>query len=90
MRIDKFLKVARIIKRRTVANTICENGRVHVNGRPAKPATQVAVGDIIEISFGTGSSRVRVLRLTDTVRKDEAAQLYEVLEGRQERLSVDE
>ncbi len=86
MRLDKFLKVARIIKRRTVANEVCENGRVALNGRIAKPAAEVAVGDIIEISFGNGSSRVRVLDVRENVRREDAALLYEVLEGTQRRV----
>lgn len=79
MRLDKYLKVSRIVKRRTVANEICAAGRVMVNDRPAKPGTDVKVGDIIDIGFGTGNTKVRVLKLAETVRKEEAADLYEIL-----------
>ncbi len=80
MRIDKFLKVARVIKRRTVANEVVSKGRVQINGRTAKPGTEVKVGDLIEIQFGSGTSRIRVLEIKDNVRKDDAASLYEVVE----------
>lgn len=79
MRLDKFLKVSRLIKRRTVANDICTAGRVQVNGRPAKPGTEVKPGDILEIGFGTGATRVRILNIRETVRKEEAETLYEIL-----------
>lgn len=80
MRIDKYLKVARVIKRRTVANEVVAKGRVQINGRAAKPSTEVKVGDIIEIQFGSGTSRIRVLAIKESVRKDDAASLYEVVE----------
>ncbi|MBN1891312.1 MAG: RNA-binding S4 domain-containing protein [Clostridiales bacterium] len=79
MRIDKFLKVSRIIKRRTVANEVCAAGRVRVNGRPAKPSTEVAEGDRIEITFGNGVSSLRVLSVKDTIRKADAQEMYEIL-----------
>ena len=79
MRLDKFLKVSRLIKRRTVANEISTAGRVQVNGRTAKPGTEVKPGDVLEIRFGTGATRVRILDLRETVRKNEAEQLYEIL-----------
>lgn len=79
MRLDKFLKVSRIVKRRTVANDICSAGRVRVNDHAAKPGTDVKVGDVIDIGFGTGNTRVRVLKLQETVRKEEAATLYDIL-----------
>ena len=79
MRLDKFLKVSRLIKRRTVANEICTAGRVRVNERAAKPGTEVKPGDILEIGFGTGATRVKVLAIRETVRKDEADSLYEIL-----------
>ncbi len=82
MRLDKFLKVSRVIKRRTVANEISSNGRVCINGKPAKPGTEVKVGDVIEIKFGTGLSKIRVLAISDTVRKEDSGLLYEVLEER--------
>ncbi|MDD3931203.1 MAG: RNA-binding S4 domain-containing protein [Clostridiaceae bacterium] len=79
MRLDKFLKVSRLIKRRTVANEICSAGRVVLNGRIAKPGSEVNPGDILDIRFGSGHTRVRVLDVRSTVRKEEAAELYEML-----------
>ena len=72
MRLDKFLKVSRLIKRRTVANEACDAGRVSVNGKPAKASVNVKVGDIIEIAFGTKTVKVRVLDLLDTTKKEQA------------------
>ena len=72
MRLDKFLKVSRLIKRRTVANEACDAGRVLVNDKPAKASTQVKVGDIIEIQFGTKTVKVEVLDIQDTTKKEEA------------------
>lgn len=80
MRLDKFLKVSRVIKRRTVANEVCASGRVSINGKPAKPSADVNPGDILEIAFGSGRSRIKVLAVKETVRKDEAAGLYEIIE----------
>lgn len=80
MRLDKYLKVSRIIKRRTVANDACDAAHVTVNGRPAKASFDVKVGDVIEVSFGARTLRVRVLSVKETVGKNDAAQLYEVLE----------
>lgn len=77
MRLDKFLKVSRLIKRRTVANEACDAGRVSVNGKPAKASVNVKVGDIIEIGFGTKTVKVRVLDIQDTTKKDEAKDLFE-------------
>ena len=77
MRLDKFLKVSRLIKRRTVANEACDAGRVMVNGKPAKASVKVKVGDVIEIAFGTKSVKVRVLDLQDTTKKEEAKDLFE-------------
>ena len=79
MRIDKFLKVSRIIKRRTVAKEACDLGRVFVNGRQAKAGTEVAVDDEIEVRFGTSLFRAKVLSVQESVRKDEATDLYEAL-----------
>lgn len=76
MRLDKFLKVSRLIKRRTVANEACDNTRVSVNGRPAKASYDVKVGDRIEIRFGTRTLCVEVLQVQDNVRKDDAACMY--------------
>ena len=79
MRLDKFLKVSRLIKRRTVANEACDAGRVMGNDRPAKASAQVKAGDIIEIGFGTKSVRVEVLNVQETVKKEEAKDLFKYL-----------
>ena len=76
MRLDKYLKVSRLIKRRTVANEACDNERVSVNGRPAKASYDVKVGDVIELRFGARTVRVEVLQIADNVRKDDAAAMY--------------
>lgn len=80
MRLDKFLKISRIIKRRTVANEACDAGRVSVNGKPARASYDVKCGDILEISFGSRLFKAEVLSVAETVRKDEAADLYRVIE----------
>ena len=77
MRLDKFLKVSRLIKRRTVANEACDAGRV--SGKPAKASVNVKVGDIIEIAFGTKTVKVRVLDLLDTTKKEQAKDLFEYI-----------
>ena len=79
MRLDKYLKVSRLIKRRTVANEACDAGRVTVNGRPAKASVNVKVGDIIEIAFGQKTVKVKVLNLLDTTKKEEAKDLFEYI-----------
>jgi len=79
MRLDKYLKVSRIIKRRTVANEACDAGRVMINDKVAKAGTEVKVGDIIEISFGLKPVKVRVLSIQETVRKDDAKEMFEYL-----------
>lgn len=79
MRLDKFLKVSRLIKRRTIANEACDAGRVSVNGKPAKASTVVKAGDIIEIGFGSKAVKVEVLDVAETVRKDEAKELIRYL-----------
>ena len=79
MRLDKFLKVSRLIKRRTVANEACDAGRVMVNGKPAKASTNVKVGAVIEIMFGQKTVKVRVLDIQDTTKKDEAKDLFEYI-----------
>lgn len=79
MRLDKYLKVSRLIKRRTVANEACDAGRVLVNDRPAKASVNVKAEDIIEIQFGTSSVKVEVLDVQETVRKDDAKELYRYL-----------
>lgn len=79
MRLDKFLKVSRLIKRRTVANEACDAGRVMVNEKPAKASLNVKQGDIIEIQFGMKSVKVEVLDVQETVKKDEVKELYRYL-----------
>ena len=79
MRLDKYLKVSRLIKRRTVANEACDAGRVLVNDKPAKASAAVKQGDVIEIQFGTKSVKVEVLDVQETVRKDDVTELYRYL-----------
>lgn len=79
MRLDKFLKVSRLIKRRTVANEACDAGRVFVNGKVAKASVSVKNGDQIEINFGNKNVKVEVLDVQETVRKDDAKELYRFL-----------
>ena len=79
MRLDKYLKVSRLIKRRTVANEACDAGRVLINGKTAKASANVKAGDVIEIQFGTRTVKVEVLDVQETVRKDEAKELYRYL-----------
>jgi len=79
LRLDKYLKVSRLIKRRTVANEAADSGRVLLNGKEAKPSANVKVGDIIEIGFGNKSVKVEVLAIADTSRKEEAKELFRYL-----------
>lgn len=79
MRLDKFLKVSRLIKRRTVANEACDAGHVLVNDKPAKASVKVKPGDIIEIQFGTRTVKVEVLDIKDTTKKEEAGDLFKYL-----------
>ena len=79
MRLDKFLKVSRLIKRRTVANEACDAGRVLVNDKPAKASVKVKQGDIIEIQFGTITVKVEFLDIKDTTKKEEAGDLFKYL-----------
>ena len=80
MRLDKYLKVSRIIKRRTVANEACDTEHVNVNGRRAKASYDVKVGDVLEIVFGQRTLKIRVLEVKETVAKADAANMYEVIE----------
>lgn len=80
MRIDKFLKVSRILKRRTLSREACEKGKVFVNGREVKPGHRVKAGDEVTLAFTGGAVRFRILETRETVKKDEAASLYEILE----------
>ena len=79
MRLEKFLKVSRLIKRRTVANEACDAGRVMVNGKVAKASVSVKAGDILEISFGNKNVKVEILDVAETVKKDDAKELYKYL-----------
>lgn len=76
MRLDKYLKVSRLIKRRTVANEACDSGRVQINGKTAKASVDVKVGDVIEIQFGTKNVKVEVTDIVETTKKDEAKDLF--------------
>lgn len=79
MRVDKFLQVSRIIKRRVVAKELVENKRVIINDKTAKPASEVTIGDIIEIQFGDTVLILKVLQVLDKIKKDEASEIYEIL-----------
>lgn len=79
MRLDKYLKVSRLIKRRTVANEACDAGRVAVNGKPVRASYDVKVGDEIEITFGNKTVKARVLKVAETVKKDDAADMFELI-----------
>ena len=79
MRIDKFLKISRILKRRTVAREAADAGKILINGKEAKPASRVKEGDVVELQFSSGVLKFRVLELRETVKKDDAASLYEVI-----------
>lgn len=79
MRIDKFLKVSRILKRRTLAQEAADSGRISVNGRIVKPSYQIKIGDVIEVAFNSGEVKFRVLDIKDTVKKDQIDSLYEII-----------
>ena len=79
MRLDKFLKVSRIIKRRTVANSVCDAGRATINGRPAKAGSELKVGDILTIGYGRRRLEVEIVALAETIRAEEADSLYRVI-----------
>ena len=79
MRLDKYLKVSRIIKRRTVANEACDDSHVTVNGRPAMASYDIKPGDIVEIAFGTKTLKIRVLDVRESVKKTDAYEMYEVI-----------
>lgn len=81
MRLDKYLKVSRIIKRRTVAKDVCENGRVSINGKVAKPSTTVKEDDIIEIQFANQLLKARIVNIASHVTKEDAKKMYEILSG---------
>lgn len=79
MRLDKYLKVSRLIKRRTIANEACDAGRVTVNGKVARASYDIKVGDEIEIAFGNKTVKAKVLKVVETVKKDEAADMFELI-----------
>ena len=79
MRIDKFLKVSRLLKRRVVAKDAASNGRVKVNGRDVKPSYQVSVGDVVELCYNAGSFKFEILQIKETVKKEQAENLYRVI-----------
>ena len=79
MRIDKYLKISRLIKRRTVSKSACEAGRILVNGKEAKPGTKLKIGDLITIKFGNREQTVKVLEMPEHVPKDRASEIYEIL-----------
>ncbi len=79
MRIDKFLKVSRFLKRRSIANEACDGGRVKVNGKAVKPSFNIKVGDIVEIGFNSGAVKFEILQIKETVRKDEVENLYRII-----------
>ncbi len=81
MRLDKYLKVSRIIKRRTVAKDVCENGRVSINGKVAKPSTTVKEDDIIEIQFANQLLKAKIVNIAAHVTKEDAKKMYEILSG---------
>lgn len=80
MRLDKFLKVSRVIKRRTVANEACDGGRVTLNGRQAKAGAEIKTGDIVEVAFASGKVKFEVLSVADTVAKADASAMYRIIE----------
>lgn len=85
MRLDKYLKVSRIIKRRTVAKEACESGRVVINGKVAKPSSEIKEDDIIEISFANRSIKAKITNITEHVRKEDAKDMYVILEGEEDK-----
>ena len=85
MRLDKYLKVSRIIKRRTIAKKACENGRVAINDKVAKPSTDVKEGDIIEITFATRKLKAKIVNIAEHVRKEEAKEMYIIIEGEEDK-----
>lgn len=85
MRLDKYLKVSRIIKRRTVAKEVCEGGRVSINGKVVKPSVVVKEGDIIEIQFANRSLKAKIVNIAEHVKKENAKEMYVILEGEEDK-----
>lgn len=81
MRLDKFLKVSRIIKRRTVAKEVCDTGRVLINGKPSKPGAEVKIDDILEIQYASGSIKATILNISEHVTKESAKEMYTIISG---------
>ena len=80
MRLDKYLKISRIIKRRTIANEACDSGRVSVNGKPVKASYNVKIGDILEIAFGTHTVKAEIVSINEYAKKDEASSMFKIIE----------
>lgn len=85
MRLDKYLKVSRIIKRRPIAKEVCEGGRVSINEKVAKPSTVVKEGDVIEIQFANRSLKAQIINIVEHVRKENAKDMYVILEGEEDK-----
>lgn len=85
MRLDKYLKVSRIIKRRTIAKEVCEGGRVSINDKVAKPSTVIKEGDIITIQFANRSLKARIINIVEHVKKENAKEMYQILEGEEDK-----
>ena len=83
MRLDKFLKVSRIIKRRTIAKEVCETGKVLINEKVAKPGSVVKIGDIIEIKYASGSVKAEIINISEHVTKEGATELYKIISGKE-------
>ncbi|MHC1719453.1 MAG: RNA-binding S4 domain-containing protein [Clostridiaceae bacterium] len=84
MRLDKYLKVSRIIKRRTVAKEVCGSGRVSINDKVAKPGTDIKEGDLIEIRFASKSLKARILHVSEHAKKEDAQRMYEIISGEED------
>lgn len=85
MRLDKYLKVSRIIKRRTVAKEVCESGRININDKVAKPSTKIKEGDIIEITFANRILKAQIVNKAEHVRKEDAKEMYIIIEGEEDK-----
>lgn len=85
MRLDKYLKVSRIIKRRTVAKEVCEGGRVLINNKVAKPSTPIKEDDVIEIQFANRVLKAKIINVVEHVKKENAKEMYEILEGEEDK-----
>lgn len=85
MRLDKYLKVSRIIKRRTVAKEVCESGRITINDKVAKPSTKIKEGDIIEITFANRVLKAQIINIAEHVRKENAKEMYVIIEGEEDK-----